>query len=93
MARRRSKMQISPVFFVIFGVLMIIAITYGLVSGFQMRRQLSKFNTRVPKQAVYYLVTEPCGYEGSKNSDVLFVEALKKQNSALPVTMKLIQKG
>jgi hypothetical protein len=89
-------MPVSPVFIGVFVFLFVFCVIIGLISylptGAQ-SHEIVKLRRLVCGSFVLFLVTEQCGTGGSNNSDFYVADALKNQDSALPVTLKLIQKS
>ena len=89
-------MPINPIFIGAFVFLFIFCIAVGLISRSSKIVQLCKIvplRKLVNESFVLLLTTEECGKGGSSNSDYLVADALKNQNFALPVTLKLMKKG
>jgi len=89
-------MPVSPIFIGAFVLLFVFCVIVGLVSHLPIKVQQRiciPFRKLLCGQYMLLFVTEPCGEGGSNNSDFLVADVLENKDFALPVTLKLIQKG
>jgi len=85
-------MAIDPIFMIMALCLLIVCIIGGCIYGNRMRRHIDIVGKGVHIENDVYVITKPCGLQGSQNSDIHFAKALENQSFSVNVTSKLIHK-